>query len=60
MWPNPQLPANLVTLTKETFNGKLNFLWNGYREIFLFKVNSFLSTMNLFSMKGAVRGCSSK
>ena len=26
MWPNPQLPEDLVTLTEEIFNGKLHFL----------------------------------
>ena len=26
MWPNPQLPANLVTFIEEILNGKLNFL----------------------------------
>ena len=26
MWPNPQFPANLVTLTEEILNGKLDFL----------------------------------
>ena len=26
MWPNPQLPADLVTFTEEIFNGKLYFL----------------------------------
>ena len=28
MWPNPQFPADLVTFTEETFNGKLHFLCN--------------------------------
>ena len=26
MWPNPQVPAGLVTFTEEIFNGKLDFL----------------------------------
>ena len=26
MWPNPQFPADLVTFTEETLNGKLHFL----------------------------------
>ena len=26
MWPNPQLPADLVTFTEEILNGKLNFM----------------------------------
>ena len=26
MWPNPQLPADLVTLTKEICNEKFHFL----------------------------------
>ena len=26
MWPNPQLPADLVTFTEEILNGKLHFL----------------------------------
>ena len=26
MWPNPQFPADLVTFTEESFNGKLHFL----------------------------------
>ena len=26
MWPNPQFPADLVTLTEEILNGKLHFL----------------------------------
>ena len=26
MWPNPQFPADLVTFTEETNNGKLHFL----------------------------------
>ena len=26
MWPNPQFPADLVTVTEETRNGKLHFL----------------------------------
>ena len=28
MWPNPQLPADLVTFTEEFLNGKLHFLCN--------------------------------
>ena len=28
MWPNPELPADLVTLTEEILNGKLHFLCN--------------------------------
>ena len=28
MWPNPQFPADLVTLTEEIPNGKLHFLCN--------------------------------
>ena len=26
MWPNPQVPADYVTLTEEILNGKLHFL----------------------------------
>ena len=26
MWPNPQIPADLVTFIKEILNGKLHFL----------------------------------
>ena len=26
MWPNPQIPADLVTFTEEMLNGKLHFL----------------------------------
>ena len=26
MWPNPQFPADLVTITEEILNGKLHFL----------------------------------
>ena len=26
MWPSPQFPADLVTFTEETLNGKLHFL----------------------------------
>ena len=26
MWPNPQLPGDLVTFTEEILNGKLHFL----------------------------------
>ena len=26
MWPNPQLPADLLTFTDEILNGKLHFL----------------------------------
>ena len=29
MWPNPQLPADLITFTRETPYGKLHFLHNG-------------------------------
>ena len=25
MWPNPQIPAEMVTFTEEILNGKLNF-----------------------------------
>ena len=28
MWPKPQFPTDLVTFTKEIFNGKLHFLYN--------------------------------
>ena len=28
MWPNPQLPPDLVTFTEELLNGKLHFLCN--------------------------------
>ena len=28
MWPNPQFPADLLTLTEEILNGKLHFLCN--------------------------------
>ena len=27
MWPDPQFPADLVTFTKEIFNGKLHVLY---------------------------------
>ena len=30
MWPNPQDTADLVTFTKEIFNGKFHFLCNAY------------------------------
>ena len=45
MWPNPQLPADLVTFTEEILNGKLHFLCSGcyYMSIFysmLFKARS--------------------
>ena len=30
MWPNQQFPADLVTFTKEIFNGKLHFLCNEF------------------------------
>ena len=30
MEPNPQFPADLVTFTKESFNGKLHLLCSGY------------------------------
>ena len=26
MWPNPQIPADLVTFTEEILNGKIDFL----------------------------------
>ena len=26
MWPNPQFPADLVTITEEILNGKLHIL----------------------------------
>ena len=29
MWPNPQLPADLVTFIEEILNGKLHFLCSG-------------------------------
>ena len=29
MWPNPLLPADLVTFTEEILNGKLHFLCSG-------------------------------
>ena len=28
MWPNLQIPADLVTFSEEALNGKLHFLWN--------------------------------
>ena len=28
MWPNLQIPADLVTLTEEILNGKLHFLYS--------------------------------
>ena len=28
MWPNPQFPADLVTITEEILHGKLHFLWS--------------------------------
>ena len=30
MWPNPQVPANLVTFTEEILYGKLHFLCSAY------------------------------
>ena len=40
MWPNPQFPADLVTVTKEIINGKLHFscsdlIKNIFRQSFL-------------------------
>ena len=29
MWPNPQFPADLITLSEEILNGKLYFLYSG-------------------------------
>ena len=31
MWPNPQEPAHLVTVTEEILNGKLHFLCSASR-----------------------------
>ena len=30
MWPNPQIPADLITFTEEILNGKLHFLCSGH------------------------------
>ena len=30
MWPNPQFPADLVTITGEILNGKLDFFCSVY------------------------------
>ena len=30
MWPNPQVPADLVTFTEEILNEKLHFLCSEY------------------------------
>ena len=46
MWPNSQFPADLVTFTEETVNGKLHFLGSerdfylhGILKTFRYKVN---------------------
>ena len=38
MWPNPQFPANLVTITEVILNGKLHFLCSEWltQEIIIF------------------------
>ena len=35
MWPNPQIPADLITFTEEIYNGKLHFLlqWLDFRKL---------------------------
>ena len=33
MWPNPQIPADLVTFTEEILNEKLHFLCSEYTPI---------------------------
>ena len=38
MWPNPQIPADLVTSTEEILNGKLYFLCSGGSELRKIKV----------------------
>ena len=32
MWPNPQLPADLVTFTEKILDGKLQILCSGYAD----------------------------
>ena len=40
MWPDPQFPADLVTFTEETLNGKLHFLCSVTLEETLLKSNN--------------------
>ena len=40
MWPNPQIPADLVTFTEETLNGKLHFLCSVMRHCYCFKTSA--------------------
>ena len=57
MWPNPQFPADLVTFTEETLNGKLHFLCNvcfpDYGDIFL--IYSFINSGKLDVLKEKIR-----
>ena len=57
MWPNPQFPAELVTFTEETLNGKLYFLCNvcfpDYGDIFL--IYSFINSGKLDVLKEKIR-----
>ena len=34
MWPNPQVPANLVTFIDEILNGELHFLCSDNKDSF--------------------------
>ena len=42
MWPNPQIPADLVTFTEETLKRKLHFLCSGIL-LFLYVSEQILS-----------------
>ena len=48
MWPNPQIPADLVTFTEEILNRKLNFLCsNLYSKTFTVHYFNFPETLVL-------------
>ena len=47
MWPNPQLPADLVTFTKEILNGKLHFLCSVSRKT-LTKIDEVKSSAHTY------------
>ena len=42
MWPNPQFPADLVTLAEEIFNEKLHFLYSDVSKT----ISSFVESSN--------------
>ena len=48
MWPNPQLPEDLITFTEEFLNGKLHFLCS----VLLCHYHSFLDHLNLSRVSG--------